>query len=164
LAVIVQPFEARAIYPIMAGRAKLMTIVPYQHLDVLQGKLGVAADVGVIGYFSKANLCDVSGLVDGRQFAGLTSRERLVACAASNPDFLYFNIHQIEHFSEFFPAADWQICAEYAMIGLGSKDIHYLIVPPATAEQICRETSGTHPYSVSQLLAHANSDVEASAN
>jgi hypothetical protein len=153
LALIAQPFEAWVIYPILAARAKIMTIVPHRHLDVLQGKLGVAADVGVIGYFSKANICDLSGLVDGRPFARLTSQERLVACAASKPDFLYLSIHQLSHFVEFFPADDWQVCGEYEMPGLGSKDVHYLIVPPSTSQQVCRETSGSQPYSVSQLMA-----------
>lgn len=164
LILIAQPFEARLIYPIMASRAKLMTIVPNRHLDVLQGKLGVAADVGVIGYFSKANICDVSGLVDGRQFARLTSHERMVACAAVKPDFLYFNINQLAHFNQFFPAADWQVCGEYEIPDLGSKDIHYLVVPPATSEQICRETSGAQPYSVSHLMALANLPAVASRN
>jgi hypothetical protein len=164
LALVVQPIEASVIYPIMASRAKLMTIVPHRHLDVLQGKLGVAADVGIIGYFSKANICDVSGLVNGRDFARLNSRERLLACAASKPDFLYFSIHQITHFNEFFPAGDWQVCGEYEMAGLGSKDIHYLIVPPATAEQICKETSGAQPYSVSRLMALTKPTAETSPN
>jgi hypothetical protein len=153
---IAQPFEAALIYPLMAARAKVMATVPHRHLDVLQGKLGIAADVGVIGYFSRANICDISGLVDGRDFARLTAQQRMVACAATKPDFLFFAASQLAHFNQFFSAGDWQICGEYEMPDIRSKDVHYLVVPPATAEQICRETSGSRPYSVNQLLTAAN--------
>jgi hypothetical protein len=148
-----QPFEALLIYPLMTARAKLMASVPHRHLDVLQGKRGIAADVGIIGYFSKANICDISGLVDGRDFARLNSQERMLACAASKPDFLFFSRNQLAHFNEFFPAGDWQICGAFEMPDVHSNDTHYLVVPPATSERICKETSGSRPYSVTQLIA-----------
>jgi hypothetical protein len=156
LVLLMLPFEASLIYPLVASRAKLMVSVPHRHLDVLQGKLGIAADVGVIGFFSKANICDISGLVDGRQFARLTSQQRMLACAATKPDFLFFSRNQLVHFNQFFPVGGWQICGEFEMPDVHSKEIHYLVVPPSTAKQICKETSDSSPYSVNQLIAVGN--------
>jgi hypothetical protein len=47
---------------------------------------------------------------------------------------------------------------------LGEPANSYLVVPPATSEQICRETSGAQPYSVSHLMALANLPAVASRN
>jgi len=157
LILIAQPLEISLVYPILHDRAKLIAMLPGRHLDVLQGKLGVASDVGVIGYFSKANICDLSGLIDGRKFARLTSSQRNAACAAQKPDFLYLDISELGSFSTYMPLGKWQVCGEYEMTGFRYKDIHYLIVPPSTAEQICRETLFPHPYPVSQLLDPAKS-------
>jgi hypothetical protein len=152
-----QPLEISLVYPILHDRAKLMAMIPGRHLDVLQGKLGVAADVGIIGYFTKANICDLNGLIDGREFAGLTPQQRLTACAAQKPDFLYLDRSELGTFSGFMPLGNWQICGEYEMTGLRYKDIHYLIVPPSTAEHICRETLFSRPYSVGELFTRPDS-------
>jgi hypothetical protein len=152
LILIAQPLELWLVYPILHDRAKLMAMIPGRHLDVLQGKLGVAADVGIIGYFTKANICDLNGLINGREFARLTPQQRITACAAQKPDFLYFDRSELGSFSGSMPLADWQVCGEYEMTGFRYKDIHYLIVPPSTAEKICRETQFSRPYSVGELF------------
>jgi hypothetical protein len=152
LILLAQPLEISLVYPILHDRAKLMAMIPGRHLDVLQGKLGVAADVGIIGYFTKANICDLNGLIDGREFARLTPQQRLTACAAQKPDFLYLDRSELGTFSGFMPLGNWQICGEYEMTGLRYKDMHYLIVPPSTAEHICRETLFSRPYSVRELF------------
>jgi hypothetical protein len=153
LIVIAQPLEFWLVYPILHDSAKLMAMIPHRHLDVLQGKLGVASDVGIIGYFTKANICDPGGLIDGREFARLTPHQRNVACAAQKPDFLYLDLNELGTFNVVMPFANWQVCGEYEISGLLSKDTHYLIVPPSTAAQICRETSFPHPYPASQVIA-----------
>jgi hypothetical protein len=153
LILIAQPLEFWLVYPILHDSAKLMAMIPHRHLDVLQGKLGVASDVGIIGYFTKANICDPGGLIDGREFARLTPHQRNVACAAQKPDFLYLDLNELGTFNVFMPFANWQVCGEYEISGLRFKDTHYLIVPPSTAAQICRETSFPHPYPASQVIA-----------
>jgi hypothetical protein len=146
------PLEISLVYPILHDRAKLMAMIPDRHLGVLQGKLGIAADVGIIGYFTKADICDLNGLIDGREFARLTPQQRNVACAAQKPDFIYLDRSELGTFSGFMPLVDWQICGEFEMTGFRYKDIHYLIVPPSTAEQVCRETHFSRPYSVAELF------------
>jgi hypothetical protein len=158
LILIGQPLEIAMVYPILRDRSRLMATIPAAHLDVLQGKLGVASDVGIIGYFTKANICDPDGLIDGREFARLTPDQRKIDCAAQKPDFLYFDTGEAISFSLFMPFADWQVCGEYLMTGLRYNDIHYLIVPPSTAAKICRETSFPHPYPASKVIALAVSD------
>lgn len=153
LILIAQPLEFWLVYPILHDSAKLMAMIPHRHLDVLQGKLGVASDVGVIGYFTKANICDPDGLIDGREFARLTPHQRNLACAAQKPDFLYLDLNELGTFNVVMPFADWQVCGEYEMSGLRFKDTHYLIVPPSTAAQICRETLFPHPYPASKVIA-----------
>jgi hypothetical protein len=153
LILIAQPLEFWLVYPILHDSAKLMAMIPHRHLDVLQGKLGVASDVGIIGYFTGANICDPDGLIDGREFARLTPHQRNVACAAQKPDFLYLDLNELGTFNVVMPFADWQVCGEYEMSGLRFKDTHYLIVPPSTAAQICRETLFPHPYPASQVIA-----------
>jgi hypothetical protein len=153
LILIAQPLEFWLVYPILHDSAKLMAMIPQRHLDVLRGKLGVAADVGIIGYFTKANICDPDGLIDGREFARLTPHQRNAACAAQKPDFLYLDLNELGTFNVFMPFANWQVCGEYEISGLRFKDTHYLIVPPSTAAQICRETLFPHPYPASQVIA-----------
>jgi hypothetical protein len=157
LILIAQPLEFSLVYPILHDRAKLMAMIPGKHLDVLQGKLGVAADVGIIGYFTKANICDLDGLINGREFARLTPQQRNTACAAQKPDFVYLDRSELGTFSGFMPLGNWQVCGEYEMTGFRYKDIHYLIVPPSTADHICRETSFSRPYSVNQLFTQPDS-------
>jgi hypothetical protein len=153
LILIAQPVEFRLVYPVLHDSAKLMATIPHRHLDVLQGKLGVASDVGIIGYFTKANICDPDGLIDGREFARLTPHQRNLACAAQKPDFLYLDLNELGTFNVVMPFANWQVCGEYELSGLRFKDTHYLIVPPSTAAQICRETLFPHPYPASQVIA-----------
>jgi hypothetical protein len=154
------PFETRELYPIISGHAKLMKILPTQHLDVLQDKLGIAADVGVIGYFSKARICDLSGLIDGRKFASMNFNERVASCIAQKPGFLFLNRGQYDAFSVAFPSQDWQVCGAYEMNALHYKDIHYLIVPHNLAPQICSQTSGDQPYPVSHLIDQPDASIE----
>jgi hypothetical protein len=160
LILLAQPLEFSLVYPILHDRAKLMAMIPGRHLDVLQGKLGIAADVGIIGYFTKANICDINGLIDGRDFARLTPQQRTIACALQKPDFLYLDRSELGTFSGYLPVSDWQICGEYEMTGVRHKDVHYLIVPPSTAEQICRETLFSRPYTVSQLFTQPEADAD----
>jgi hypothetical protein len=159
---ILQTVEIPLVYPVLRDHAKLIATLPGQHLDVLQGKLGVAADIGFFGYFSKANICDLSGLVNGREFARLTPRQREAACATQKPDFVYLDTGELGSFSEFMPVDNWQVCGGYEMTGLGTKDIHYLVVPPSTAEQICRDTLSPPPYPASRLLERARSGADRS--
>ncbi len=47
---------------------------------------------------------------------------------------------------------DWQICDAFELYVINFKDIHYLILPPDTAKEICRQTSGANPYPASRIM------------
>ncbi len=80
------PFESKMVYPMLRDRAALVKQFETDHLEALEGKRGVAFDVGQIGYFSRADICDLAGLVNGRDKARQTEAERFAGCAASHRD------------------------------------------------------------------------------
>ena len=58
------------------GRSQNLSAMQNGHLNVLHGE-GLAADVGYIGYFSQAPICDLNGLINGRVAALLTYQQAL---------------------------------------------------------------------------------------
>lgn len=155
LVLIAQPFESITMYRILEARAKTMRAFQSQHLNSLEGKTGVATDVGYMGYFSKATICDLAGLVNGREAASLSQNARAAACAALHPDFVFLNRGQIDFFSQFMPLTDWKVCSRYDFINVRSPDTHYLMAPSSTAAEICRSTSGSAPTPNAELLRAA---------
>jgi hypothetical protein len=151
LLLIVQPLECKTMYGVLTRRAETMKKFEGQNLGILQGKVGIASDVGYIGYFSRANICDVAGLVDGRAVARLTSRQRFANCAASHPDFIFGNLGQLSALSHFMSLEHWQICSDYDFVNVRSPDTHYLLFPPSTAAENCKAISGAVPYPVENL-------------
>jgi hypothetical protein len=150
------PFESRMLYPMLRDRAGLLTQFEESHFETLQGKRGVAVDIGYIGYFSRADICDLAGLVNGRDRARQTSQERLVGCFASRPDFIFFNLGDIKYAANRLPAKlpinDWQICSRYDFKTVIQNDPHYLIVPRSVAPEVCKNVANTIPYDIPPLL------------
>jgi hypothetical protein len=145
------PFESIVMYRVLVQRSKAMRTFEGQHLEVLQGERGVASDIGFIGYFSKADLCDLAGLVNGRAAAHLTKLQRLDACARSNPEFLFGNTSQLGPLATKLDLSRWQICGQYAFNNVRTPDSHYLIVPPAAANRVCSAT-GRAPIPLTSVM------------
>jgi len=151
--ILVQPFEARAMYHVLRGRAKIMDTMEGQHLDVLRGRLGITADVGTIGYFSKADICDLNGLVNGRAAAAMSPAQRVAACAARNPGFLFLSAGQLAELSPYITISQWDVCGDdYDFTNVRSEDLHYLIVPATDAAPLCKAATGSVPYPAARLL------------
>ncbi|HXE09622.1 MAG TPA: hypothetical protein VN612_17090 [Acidobacteriaceae bacterium] len=125
-------FELPIALRIDRDRSQTLLDMQSSHLDRLRGE-GVAADVGFIGYFSKAPICDIDGLVNGRAAAAMTIDERKQACAASHPDFLFLNDGQIAGLPTVpqFHLSDWIKCGSVAFTNVGSEDRHRLWVRKA---------------------------------
>lgn len=134
------PFEAVAMRRVLTRRAASMHGFEAQHLDVLRNKRGVASDIGYIGYFTGAKLCDLAGLVNGRAAASLTSRQRAEACAASDPDFLFLNAGQLGSVSRYRDFSQWKVCGQYDFTNVTTPDSHYLMMRPEFAPEVCRAT------------------------
>jgi hypothetical protein len=146
------PFESIKLYPMLRDRATLLRQFETDHFEILQGKRGVAFDIGYVGYFSRADICDLAGLVNGRDKARLTSLERFAACVTSHPDFIFSDLEGIGRASHYLPIDDWQVCSQYDYRNVNQNDRHYLIVPRSTAPELCRRIANAAPSEIAPLF------------
>jgi len=149
------PFEIRALHHVLTHRAETMREFEAQHLDVLRERHGVASDIGYIGYFTGAKICDLAGLVNGREAARLSSAERNSACMRTDPDFIFGNVSQIGSLAglgigpvEF---SRWKVCGRYDFTNVRTLDSHFLAVRPSIDDEVCRAT-GHRPEALGSLL------------
>ena len=146
------PFESRMLYPMLRDRANLLKQFEEDHFERLQGKRGIAFDIGYLGYFSRADICDLAGLVNGRDKARQTTQERLASCFANHPDFIFMNPRDIGYAANYFPIEDWQVCSRYDFKTVNQNSPHYLIVPRSVAPEVCRNVASTVPSDIPPLL------------
>jgi hypothetical protein len=149
------PFESRMMYPMLRDRSALLKEFEGSHFETLQGKRGIAFDIGYLGYFSRADICDLAGLVNGRDKARQTTRERLAGCLASHPDFMFVDPGGIRDAANYRPLKlpeDWQICSRYDYKTVNQNDPHYLIVPRSVAPEVCRNVANTIPSDIPPLV------------
>jgi len=151
LALLALPFEAKVMYPFLTDRATLVRSFQSHHLETLEGKQGVAFDIGLIGYFSRADICDLAGLVNGRSNAGLTVDQQLTRCVATHPDFLFLHTELVYTISHYLPIKDWQLCGIYPFRRVEKTDQHYLLVRRSEALEICKDPPPT-PLELQPLL------------
>ena len=150
LLLVEMPFESLAMHRVMTHRAATERLFESEHLDLLRTHRGVASDIGFIGYFTGADICDLAGLVNGRAAARLTSAQRVEACAATKPDFLYVNKSQLGPMAKAMELAEWQVCGRYGFANIRTEDVHYLLVRPEIAAETCGAT-GVAPVAVDGL-------------
>jgi hypothetical protein len=148
LVIVAMPLESKTLYPMLQDRASLLKSFESSHLEYFEGKRGISFDIGLIGYFSRADICDLGGLVNGREKARLTVFQRREACVASHPDFFFVDPDLIQDLSHYMSFRDWQICGRYDYKNVTSNDPHYLIVPRATAPEVCRQVGNATPSEV----------------
>jgi hypothetical protein len=146
------PIESRMLYPLLRDRADFLKQFEANHFERLRGKRGVAFDIGYLGYFSRADICDLAGLVNGRDKARLTAQERLAGCFASPPDFIFVDQGGIGAAANYVPIKDWQVCSRYDFKAVYHSDPHYLIVPRSVAAEVCRNVANTIPSDIPPLL------------
>jgi hypothetical protein len=138
------PFEIRTMHHVLTARARTLEKFEGEHLEELRGKRGIAMDIGYIGYFSKADICDLAGLVNGREQATRKPVQRAEFCVANRPEFIFLSESQLGSFQQFMDTKDWQVCSHYDFINVSSPDTHYLLVPPGpTAAQTCKSASNS---------------------
>jgi hypothetical protein len=152
LVLLVLPYESMALYPMLKSRSTLLRQFESDHFELFEGKRGVTVAVGYIGYFSRADICDLAGLVNGREKARETTRERIAGCVASHPDFLFFDAPRINDVRPFLSYSDWQACSKYYDFeNVYSASHYYLIVPRASAPEVCRKVSNSVPFDVERI-------------
>lgn len=134
------PFESRMMYHVLRSRAATMREFNGQHLERLAGLQGVSMDIGYIGYFTHARICDMSGLVNGRAVARMKTPDRVRRCAEEHPEFAFGNSDQLGALTSYLAMGGWRVCSGYDFRNLRKADMHYLVAPPATADRVCRST------------------------
>jgi hypothetical protein len=143
--VIALPFEAKVMYPVLKGRADLAKKFEGSHLDFFQDKRGIATDIGYIGYFSRADICDLDNLVNGRDKARVDLKSRVKACVAEQPDFMFLEPGGINRVGTYVSLENWKTCDTFDFRNVNSVSHHYLLVP-STALEACRNRAdATHP-------------------
>jgi hypothetical protein len=150
------PVESRMLYPMLRGRSALLKEFEGSHFESLQGKRGIAFDIGYLGYFSRADICDLGGIVNGRDKARQTTQERLADCLATHPDFIFVDLGDMRYAANHpllqRSIEDWQICSRYDYKTVKQNDPHYLIVPRSVAPEVCRNVANTVPSDIPPLL------------
>jgi hypothetical protein len=122
----------------MLGRAKTFQQMRSSQLDHLSGHIMLADDIGFIGYFSQANVCDLNGLVNGRDFAALTQLQRIQACVDRKPDALFLTTPRVQMMRSYIPdLEEWTPCEKIDFPNVHSNDTHYLLVRTEKAATLC---------------------------
>jgi len=123
-------YELPIVLRIDRGRAADLVTMQNANLNRLHGE-GLAADVGYIGYFSAAPICDMNGLVNGREAALMTYQQRSQACMAARPAFLFVSELQMGYLatiSDFNRKADWFDCGTVDVTNVRKSARFWLLV------------------------------------
>jgi len=135
------PIEARMMYRVLTGRSATVRSFESAHLDVLKARRGIASDIGYIGYFTGADICDLAGLVNGRAAALTSSLERARSCMRTDPDFLFVDASQLVPLMGMADLSQWKVCGSYEFTNVTSVDMHYLVVRPGLVAEACSATA-----------------------
>jgi hypothetical protein len=149
------PFEAVAMHRVLMHRDATIRQFEGERLEVLRYSRGIASDIGYIGYFTGANICDLAGLVNGRNAARLSSVQRARACVNTSPDFIFANISQLVPLNSMANLSGWSICGRYDFTNVTTPDRHYLVVRPGIAPAVCSATSYP-PERIESILSASN--------
>jgi hypothetical protein len=132
-------FELPILLRVDRGRSQNLKVMEEAHLDQLHGE-GMAGDVGFIGYFSRASICDLNGLVNGRVAAAMTENQRAAGCSADKPAFLFLSDMQIGYFDLFYSLQSKTAffnCGSVNFTNVNSTDRHWLLVRRTDYPQGC---------------------------
>jgi hypothetical protein len=131
-------FEGSAVRRISQGRSATFLEMRAQPFGELAGKRGVAYDIGFIAYFSRADICDVNGLVGGRDFAATSEERRIEVCSSSSPVFAFVTPGQAQELADHTNLDSWIVCHDYWFPNFNPLiPKHYLLVKPESAQSLC---------------------------
>ncbi len=81
--------ELWLVAPAIVTRSQLLQRMSQQGLRALEGRVGIAADIGFVGYFTRAKIRDLHGLVNGPEVARMSPSAREEWAFLVRPDFIY---------------------------------------------------------------------------
>jgi hypothetical protein len=155
LLLIAIPFESVLLSREFHERERALAQFRAQHLDRLSSLKLVAFDVGYIGYFTQAPMCDMAGLVNGRVTAALPFEERVKGCAAEHPQYAFVSSFSLWELGNDLDLRGWSICSVYDFANLRAPDLHYLIASPEATAQVCA-AAGSQPRPLESILHPAS--------
>ena len=145
------PIESVLLYKEFGRRKQSLAEFRAQHLERLSSLKLVAFDVGYIGYFTESPLCDMAGLVNGRERAALPFEERVRACAAEHPQYAFVSGFSLWELSQALDLKGWSVCSVYDLANLRTSDVHYLIASPTATPEVCA-AAGNSPQPLEAVL------------
>ncbi len=151
LLLVAVPIESILLTREFRAREKAFAEFRSQHLERLSSLKLVAFDVGYVGYFTESPLCDMAGLVNGRERATLSYQDRVRACVAERPQYAFVSDSNLGYLNYMLNMRGWSVCAVYDLANLRRADPHYLIASPAAAAAVCAAT-GNAPRPIEPFL------------
>lgn len=130
-------WESKTFYRLFKGRGSALDVFRSQNLTGLRDKLGIAEDVGFIGYFTQGDICDPYGLINGRAAARLTYQPRFDHCMSMHPVFAFGSELFLRRVQGEQNLATWFVCGTYRFDNVRTPDIHFLVVAPEQAQAAC---------------------------
>lgn len=114
---------------INSGRSSSFARFSHADLSYLNKKIGIAWDVGMIGFFSDGYILDPNGLVNGRKFATMKGSDRLSIFSSANVDFVFANQEQIATLKPYLNVGGWTEVGQFDFPNFNKlPDTHYLLV------------------------------------
>lgn len=133
--------------PIVEHRTAAFLNMRALNLAALEGRGGIGWDVGHLMYFTKGQVCDVNGLINGRAAAATPEPSRLDNCLKREVEFVFVTPENaadlIDRSGTRF--ADWPVCGRYLFQNVSATAPHYLAVSPARVQQICPQHRAPDP-------------------
>jgi hypothetical protein len=130
-------WESKTFLRIFQGRGSALNAFRAQRLAGLQDRLGIAEDVGFVGYFTQGQICDPYGLVNGRAAARLNYDQRLSRCMAMHPEFAFGSEGFLHRVALAESLQGWAVCGAYRFDNVRTEDVHFLVVSPALIAASC---------------------------
>jgi len=149
------PVETHLLMPLFRSRENALAEFRHQDLERISNLRVVGFDVGYFGYFTGSPLCDMAGLINGREAAALPYAQRVLRCAVWQPQAGFLDRDQMRDLNAQYDLSGWSICGEYEYVNLRLVDPHFLIAAPAHAQEVCAAAHGT-PRPLAPLLPLAS--------
>jgi hypothetical protein len=153
--IVLVPIESTLLYRLFRARSQSLAEFRAQHLERLSSMQVVAFDVGYIGYFTHAPLCDMAGLVNGRVRARLAFHQRVNLCVAEHPQIAFVSRFSLDELANSLDLKGWSICSVYDLANLRASDLHYLIASPEVTSEVCA-AAGNSPRPLAPMLQRAS--------
>lgn len=131
---IANAFDYRRFEHIVSGRSATLQNFILSDLSDLERSVGIAYDIGMVGYFTSATILDPNGLIHGKALANMSKDERIEwICNQHSRDvkFVFLNDAQQREISKCLDTYNWKNYGEYSFPNYGgSIDTHFLLVRP----------------------------------